>query len=38
MPTASLTTFWIAQADWLYVITSSTALLLVIWLVLRPQR
>jgi hypothetical protein len=29
MPTA-LATFWIAQADWLYVITSSTGLLLVV--------
>jgi|694.fasta_scaffold34322_2 hypothetical protein len=38
MPTATLAAFWIPQADWLYAITSSTGLLLVMWLVLRPQR
>jgi hypothetical protein len=37
MPTGPLAAFWIAQADWLYVITSSTGLLLVVWLVLRPD-
>jgi hypothetical protein len=28
---------WTPYADWLYVIGSTTGLLLVVWLVLRPR-
>ena len=28
---------WTPYADWLYVIVSTTGLLLVVWLVLRPR-
>ena len=34
---ALLAAFWTPYADWLYVITSTTGLLLVVWLVLRPR-
>ena len=29
---------WTPYADWIYVVVSTTALLLVVWLVLRPRR
>jgi hypothetical protein len=28
---------WTANADWIYAVTSSIGLLLVVWLVLRPR-
>jgi hypothetical protein len=32
-----LSSFWIAQADQLYAVVSTTGLLLIVWLVLRPR-
>ncbi len=29
--------FWIAQADLVYAVVSTTGLLLIVWLVLRPR-
>jgi hypothetical protein len=34
---ALLAALWTPYADWIYVITSSSGLLLVVWLVLRPR-
>jgi hypothetical protein len=28
---------WTPYADWIYVVVSTTGLLLVVWLVLRPR-
>jgi hypothetical protein len=28
---------WTPYADWIYTVVSTTGLLLIIWLVLRPQ-
>lgn len=29
---------WTPYADWIYVVVSTTGLLLFVWLVLRPRR
>jgi len=29
--------FWTPYADWIYTVVSTTGLLLIIWLVLRPR-
>jgi hypothetical protein len=29
---------WTPYADWIYVVVSTSGLLLVVWLVLRPRR
>ena len=29
--------FWTPYADWIYTIISTTGLLVIVWLVLRPQ-
>jgi len=29
--------FWTPYADWIYTIVSTTGLLVIVWLVLRPQ-
>ena len=34
---APLGVFWTPYADWLYAISSSLGLLLMVWLVLRPR-
>lgn len=34
-PTLAL--FWTPYADWIYTVVSTTGLLLIVWLVLRPR-
>ncbi|WP_256437234.1 hypothetical protein [Synechococcus sp. LA31] len=32
-----LAVFWTPYADWIYTVGSTTGLLLIVWLVLRPR-
>lgn len=38
LPIPLLTLFWTPYADWIYTAVSTTGLLLIVWLVLRPRR
>lgn len=37
MPPQPLASFWLPYADWIVVVTYSSLLLVVVWLVLRPR-
>jgi hypothetical protein len=37
LPIPLLALFWTPYADWIYTAVSTTGLLLIVWLVLRPR-